>query len=366
MYKLTHNVERLPSTIPFVGPEAQERLRGSSFGVRIGANESVFGPSPSAIEAMKVAARDVWKYGDPENYDLRMALAQHLDVEIENVVVGEGIDGLLGYLVRMVTEEGVNVVTSLGAYPTFSFHVSANGGNLNTVPYRDDYEDLVGLIEAAIQHNASLIYLANPDNPMGTYYGATAISKMIESVPERCLLVLDEAYIECAPSNTAMAIDTNDKRIIRMRTFSKVYGMAGARVGYAIGHQDLIASFEKVRNHFGMCRISQAGALAALQDQDYISKIVSKIMHSRCRIEEIAKQNGLNTIKSSANFVAIDCGRDGAFAFKVMVALIDQGVFVRMPLVAPQDRCIRVTVGKEEDLQKLEYFLPIALNSASQ
>ena len=366
VFQLTETVNALPASVPFVGPEAQERTRGSPFLARIGANESVFGPSAAAIAAMRNEAGRVWRYGDPENHDLRHAIARHLEVRPDEVVVGEGIDGLLGYLARMTVSPGTNVVTSLGAYPTFSYHVSGNGGNLVTVPYKDDHEDPESLTAAARAQNAALVYLANPDNPMGTWHDAAAVSRMIEAVPDSCLLVLDEAYIECAPKNAAPPIDPADRRVVRMRTFSKIYGMAGARVGYAVGHRDLIGAFEKVRNHFGMCRISQAGALAALQDQVYVRETLSKITAARQRISEIAAGNGLNAIKSAANFVAIDCGKDGDFARKVLAALIGQGVFVRMPFVKPQDRCIRVSAGTDEDLRHLERALPKALRAAER
>jgi histidinol-phosphate aminotransferase len=121
-----HVVQDLPSTVPFVGPEAQERKRGRLFRARIGANESLFGPSPRAIEAMCAAAAEAWKYCDPENHDLKQALAARHCVKPENVVVGEGIDGLFGYIVRLFVEPGAVVATSLGAYPTFNFHVAGD------------------------------------------------------------------------------------------------------------------------------------------------------------------------------------------------------------------------------------------------
>jgi histidinol-phosphate aminotransferase len=130
--RLTALVETLPSSVPFVGPEAQERARGRRFKARIGANENVFGPSPKAVEAMCATAAEAWMYGDPENHDLKLkALARHHRVAPENIVVGEGIDGLFGYIARMTVEPGTAVVTSLGAYPTFNFHVTGFGGRLH-------------------------------------------------------------------------------------------------------------------------------------------------------------------------------------------------------------------------------------------
>jgi len=362
--RYTPLVASLPSTVPFVGPETQERVMGKPFAARLGANENVFGPSPRAIAAMKRAVAGVWQYGDPENFDLKAALSAHHDVPAENIVVGEGIDALLGYLCRMLIEPGDKVVTSAGAYPTFNFHVAGYGGELVTVPYRGDYEDPVALIDAASKCDAKLIYLANPDNPMGTCLPATVISAVLEAIPEGAILVLDEAYLEFAPEDTAPPLDINNERVIRFRTFSKAYGMAGARVGYGIAAAGLIDSFNKIRNHFGMGRISQAGALEALADQRYLAQTVENVANSRARIGEIATENGLVALPSATNFVAVDCGKDAAFAKRVLEGLVTRGIFVRMPFVVPQNRCIRISAGTEEDLDLFAAALPEALAEA--
>ncbi len=354
----------LPATVPFVGPETQERQRGAPFRARLGANESVFGPSPKAVEAMARAAAEVWMYGDPENHDLRHALADHHGVRPENVMVGEGIDGLLGYLVRLMVGPGDRVVTSLGAYPTFNYHVTGFGGEIHTVPYRDDHEDPEALFARAAEVGAKLVYLANPDNPMGSWHPGEAIVRALEALPDGTLLVLDEAYIECAPDGTAAPVDVNDPRVVRMRTFSKVYGMAGARVGYALGAPDLIAAFNKVRNHFGMSRISQAGAQAALADGDWLAHVQRQIATARERLSQIARDNALVPLPSATNFVTMDCGGDGNLARAVVAGLIARGIFVRMPFAAPQNRCIRVSCGHEQDMAAFAEALPGALAEA--
>ena len=361
--RYTPLVASLPSTVPFVGPETQERARGQEFAARLGANENVFGPSPKAIAAMQAAVPDVWMYGDPENYDLKQALAVHHGVRPENIVVGAGIDGLLGSLSRMLVRPGTAVVTSLGAYPTFNFHVAGYGGVLSTVPYKGDFEDPQALLDKAREVDASLMYFANPDNPMGTWHSADVMQDMIDNVPEGAVLCLDEAYLEFAPEGTAPALDVSNRNVIRMRTFSKAYGMAGARVGYAIGHADLINSFNKVRNHFGMNRASQAGALAALGDQEYLAQTVSSVNKAKERIGKIVRQFGFAPIDSATNFVTIDCGKDGDYARSLVAALIAQNIFVRMPFVAPQDRCIRVSAGRPQDIDLFEVALPLALES---
>ena len=361
---VTSLVESLPSSVPFVGPEAQERARGRLFRARIGANESVFGPSPKAIEAMRATAAEAWKYCDPENHDLKVALAAFHGVAPENIAVGEGIDGLFGYAVRLFVEPGVTVATSLGAYPTFNFHVIGFGGRLVTTPYRDDREDPDTLLDLARRESARLIYFANPDNPMGSWWDAGAVQGMIERLPAGSVLCLDEAYGEFAPAGALPPIDVSNPQVLRFRTFSKAYGLAGARIGYAIGAADLVKSFDKVRNHFGVNRIAQAGALAALADRPHLAWVQAEVAAARDRIGEIARANGLKPLPSATNFVTVDCGRDGAFAKKVLAALIARDIFVRMPGVPPLDRCIRISAGTKADLDAFAEVLPQALVAA--
>ncbi|HID66794.1 MAG TPA: pyridoxal phosphate-dependent aminotransferase, partial [Roseibacterium sp.] len=326
----------------------------------VGANENVFGPSPRAIRAMQDAAADIWMYGDPENHDLRVALAGFHGVAPENIIVGEGIDGLLGYLARLLLEPGDAVVTSAGAYPTFNYHVAGFGGVLHTVPFVEDREDPASLFAKAGKVGAKLVYLANPDNPMGTWHKGVDIVAAMADLPKGCLLVLDEAYVESAPQGTAVRIDADDQRLIIMRTFSKAYGMAGARVGYGIGAPEMISAFNKVRNHFGMNRAAQAGALAALADKEWLAHVLAEIDAARRRIADIARENGLTPLASATNFVTIDCGRDGVFAKAVLDGLVARGIFVRMPFAAPQNRCIRVSAGKNSDLDAFASALPEA------
>ncbi|WP_299411901.1 pyridoxal phosphate-dependent aminotransferase [uncultured Sulfitobacter sp.] len=362
-FRLTPLAHSLPATVPFVGPETQERARGLAFDARLGANENVFGPSPRATEAM--AQTPQWMYGDPESHDLRAALALHHGCTSANIMVGEGIDGLLGYLVRLFVGQGDAVVTSAGAYPTFNYHVAGFGGVLHTVPYMDDHESPAQLFAKAAEVDAKLVYLANPDNPMGSHHTGADIAAAMADLPAGTLLVLDEAYVECAPEGTALPLPADDPRVMRMRTFSKVYGLAGARVGYAIGHPDLISAFHKVRNHFGMNRAAQAGALAALADQDYLAQVQQEIDAARNRIAQIARDNGLVPLPSATNFVTLDCGRDAGFAKAVLDGLIARGIFVRMPFVAPQNRCIRISCGTEDMLNRLAAHLPQALSDAT-
>lgn len=357
-------VRALPSTVPFTGPEALQRASGGRFRARLGANESVFGPSPKAIAVMREAAADSWMYADPESYELRAAIARRMGLALDNIVVGEGIDGLLGNTLQVVLEQGATVVTSDGAYPTFNFHVAMHGGRLVRVPYRNDREDLGALLDTALRENAKVLYVSNPDNPMGSWWPADEVQRLIEAVPASMLLILDEAYGDTAPAGTLPPVDVSRENVLRYRTFSKAYGLAGARVGYCFGPAALIRAFEKVRNHYGLSRTSQLGALAALADQDYLTQAVAGIARARERLAAIAGANGLLALASATNFVAIDCGADGAHAKRVLDGVLARGVFIRMPGVAPLNRCIRVSCGSDADLALFAEALSASLADA--
>ena len=340
----TRLVRGLPATIPFVGPEAIERQRGNLFDVRIGANESAFGVSPKAAAAMREAiSRTAW-YGDPEVYDLRCAIAQRHGITLDQICVAGGIDELLGLTVRMLIEPGEPVVTSLGGYPTFNYQVAGYGGELHQIPYRDDRSDLDGLLAKVHDTGAKLVYLANPDNPMGTWHDGETVQNFVEALPQGVTLLLDEAYIEFAPLGVSCPTDSANPRLVRMRTFSKAHGMAGARIGYVVANKEHIVSYNKIRNHFAVNRIAQEGALASLEDDAFIKRVIEEVAKGREEYHRLALSLNISSIESAANFVCFDVGA-GKRGRTLLKALEAHGVFVRMPGVVPLDRCIRVTVG---------------------
>lgn len=370
---LTALAARLPDSTPFVGPEAQERARGRPFAARLGANENGFGPSPQAVDAMAAAATEAWKYGDPECAELKAALAAHHQIEPSQVVVGEGVDGLLGLAVRLLIGEGDVAVAPRGGYPTFAYHMVGFGGAVRPVDYRAvggaERADLDAMAAAAHETGARAVYIANPDNPMGGAWPAADIRRLHAALPDRCVLLLDEAYAECAPGyldapGGAVIDDPERPRLLRFRSFSKVYGLAGLRVGYAVGPAALIAAFDKVRNHFGVGRIAQAGAHAALGDQAYLARTLTRLDRARARIGDIARGAGLTPLPSATNFVTIDCGGDGAFARAVLDGLLSRDVFARMPAVAPLDRCIRISCGPDAALERFATALDGAVSDA--
>lgn len=358
-------IDAIPVTVPFVGPETLERARGKAFRARAGANENGFGPSPRALAALVENAGSIWKYADPTNHDLIAAIARHDGCRPQNVVVGEGIDGLLGLTLHLMIDPGGVVVTSDGAYPTFNFHVANHGGVLVKVPYRDDREDIDALLAAARKQEARILYLSNPDNPMGSFWPRADVERLASSLPRGCLLLLDEAYIDTLPAAERPVLDPGHPQVVRFRTFSKAYGLAGARIGYALGAAELISAYEKVRNHYGINRLGQIAALAALEDQPYLASVVPRIERAKGRIAAIALDCGLRPLPSAAGFVAIDCGRDGAHAKRVLDGLLARDVFARKPAVAPLDRCIRVSAAPDADLDIFATALPGAVADAS-
>ena len=300
-------------------------------------------------------------YGDPEAHDLKAAIAAHYGVTPGHVVPGEGIDGLLGLTCRLMLAPGDAAVTSAGAYPTFAFHVAGFGGLLHRAPYRGAHEDPEALVALARQTGARLLYIANPDNPMGSHHPGAAIAAMLDQLPEGCLMLLDEAYVDLAPEGTAAPIAPDDPRVIRFRTFSKAYGLAGLRLGYALCAPELAASFDKVRNHFALGRPVQAAGIAALSDGAHLAAVRAWAESARVRLNAIARENGLIPLPSATNFVTMDAGRDGDHARALVQALAEEGIFIRMPGIAPLDRCIRVSLGDAASLDLFAAALPKAL-----
>ena len=354
----------LPPLVPFVGPEALERERGGPFRARLGANESAFGISPIARRVGTAALERMSWYADPENHELRAALAAAHGVAPDNIVIAAGIDDLLGLAVRAFAAERAAVMTA-GSYPTFAFHVAGYGARLITVPYRDDRVDLDGLLDAAIGGGATLLYVANPDNPAGTWRDATDVQRLVERVPPGMVLLLDEAYADFAPAAAIPPAGLLGPGVLRLRTFSKAHGMAGGRVGYAICTAEAWQGFEKIRHHYGMNRIAQEVALASLGDSDFIAGVVASVQAGRLEYARIAADHGLTVLPSGTNFVNFDTG-SAARADALLDALIRHGVFVRKAKAPPLDRTVRITVGRPDERAVLAEVLGDALADADR
>ena len=341
-------IEAVPASTPFVAPEALALRAGRDTLVRLGANESAFGPSPRAVAAMQTALVKTSWYGDPESRDLREALVRHHDCAFENIVVGSGIDDLLGLTVRAYLAPGETALATRGTYPTFSYHVIGYGGTLASVAAKADGSvDIDGLIARAAAILPKIVYLANPDNPSGTMVAVADVERLRASLPAGTLLLLDEAYVDFI-GDAAVVSETIVENTIRMRTFSKAYGLAGARIAYALAAPEIIATFEKIRLHFGVNRTAQLGALAALADRAYTAEVAREVARGRAEYVELGKRLGTPTLASYTNFVCFRL-RSRSEAEAMVAALLDRGIFVRKPGAAPIDDCIRVTVGTQSE-----------------
>ncbi|HTU69994.1 MAG TPA: aminotransferase class I/II-fold pyridoxal phosphate-dependent enzyme [Candidatus Baltobacteraceae bacterium] len=337
-------IDAIAPMTPFIGPEQLMRETGRSELVRLGANESAFGPSPNAVAAMAAELERLSWYGDPESYQLREALARKHGCRVEEVLVGAGIDDLMGLVVRAFVAPGGAALTTRGSYPTFNYHVHGYGGRLVFADYLPDGRlDFDQLAAVAARERAAVVYVANPDNPSGTFAGKDAMLRLFEALPRDAVFLLDEAYADFVDEAALLPMYVED-RLIRTRTFSKAYGMAGGRIGYAIASERVNGILQKIRLQYGVNRNAQIGALASLADEPFRRHVVDAVATARGDYYALARELGLGAIDSSTNFVCIDLG-DAARATTVMNELLARGVWIRKPGLPPLDRFVRVSAG---------------------
>ena len=338
------HVAAIPPMTPFVAPEELARRVGRTELLRLGANESAFGPSPRAIAAMRDAVAHTSWYGDPESLELRAALAQRHRCTTDEIVVASGIDDLMGLIVRAYCAPGDACVATRGTYPTLFYHLNGYGARAEFAEPDADGGLQPDAIVAAVQRsNAKLVYVANPDNPSGSFVDRATLAQLREALPDDVLLFLDEAYADFVERDELPA-DAIDPRTIRTRTFSKAYGLAGARVGYALASVETIAVFQKLRLHFGVNRTGQIGALAALADGAFLRGVVAEVERGRAEYHALAGDLGIRSLPSRTNFVCLEIGTR-AQAEAMVDTLLELGVFVRKPWAPPIDGFVRVTVG---------------------
>jgi histidinol-phosphate aminotransferase len=336
------------STVPFKGPNALEREFGTRIRLRLGANESMYGISPAANESILAALCQTNWYGDPQSYDLKSKLASRFGIERENLVIGNGIDELLAFTLRVFLDPGDAIVLSDGTYPAVRYLAAGCGVVCHPVPYINFKVDVDGLIEAANQERAKLVYLGNPDNPTGSFLDSASIDRLMAGLPKYCLLLLDEAYIEFTDGTVWRDHAPLHDRVIRFRTFSKVHGLAGLRIGYAMAAAPHIVEFNKIRLQFSVNRIAQAAAIASLTDDIFINEVVSRNREGRQDYYDLGSELGLDVVTSSTNFALI-IFEEASTAEEVWQRLLDVGVFTSHPSSPGLDRCLRVTVGNTQE-----------------
>ncbi|MEO6991331.1 MAG: aminotransferase class I/II-fold pyridoxal phosphate-dependent enzyme [Candidatus Baltobacteraceae bacterium] len=344
----TAAIAALPSTTPFVAPEELARAAGLRALLRLGANESAFGPPPRSLAAMRGELERLAWYGDPSSAELRDALAVRFGCDADNVTVTSGIDDLLGLIARAYLEPGAVALATAGTYPTFAFHAIGYGARLEAIPYATSGAiSLDALAAKACAVGARVVYLANPDNPSGTFRGRAEIEGFVRALPETTLLLLDEAYADFVAPAELLAPAIHP-RVVRGRTFSKAYGLAGARIAYALAAPEVGATLQKIRHHYGVNRNAQIGALAALDDGAFVAGVVAETERGRADYVALGARLGIETLPSRTNFVCFD-GGSRERAETLVADLLRRGVFIRKPNVAPLDRYVRVSVGTPEE-----------------
>jgi len=338
----------LPVPPPKQAPaETQPRL------IKLDSNENPYGPSPRAIEAMRVALTSAHSYPEDDCTELRRKLSTYHAVPVEQVLVTAGSTALISLLCQTMLAPGLNAVTSERSFIVYSMAVHAAGAHLVETPMRDDGFDLAAILDA-INEDTRIVFLANPNNPTGTMVDAPAMDKFIAEVPGHVVVVLDEAYYEFAVRFAAQrkvgysnSLDylREGASVVVLRTFSKAQGLAGLRVGYGLGPAELLAYCARMRNTFSVSSVAQAAALAALDDQSYIAQVVSNNAAQAHILGVGLSELGYSVVPTSANFLYCDVGEDSS-GFAERLRCI--GVSVR-PLAAwGAPTCIRVSIGTPE------------------
>ena len=330
--------------------------------IKLDSNENPFGPSERAIDAMRSVLPSVNSYPEDDCSQLRLKLATHHDLPLEQVLVTAGSTALLGLLCQTLLAPGLNAVTSERSFIVYSMAVQAAGAHLVEVPMRDDGIDLEAIL-AAIDSDTRIVFLANPNNPTGTMLEAPLVERFLAQVPGHVVVVLDEAYYEFATHFAALrrvnysnSLDyvRAGASVVVLRTFSKAHGLAGLRVGYGMGPAELLGYCARMRSTFSVSSMAQVAAMAAIDDREHIERVVeSNAVQSRFLAQGLAGL-GYRVVPTSANFVFCDLGEDAA---GVANRLREEGIAVRPLRSWGAPNCIRVTIGKPDQNQA---FLNVA------
>jgi histidinol-phosphate aminotransferase len=319
--------------------------------VKLASNENPLGPSPKAMAAARAVLGDSNRYPDGGTHLLREALAEGRGVSQEEIFVGLGSSEIIDLASRVLLRAGLQGLTSEGTYAPFSVAIRASGAELVLVPQRQFAFDLKAMAKA-ITPKTGVIYLANPNNPTGSAFTGKEFEEFLASVPDGVLVVLDEAYIDYAVSiglRDAVEAYRKRKNLLILRTFSKVYGLAGLRIGYAIGLPELLSSMNKLRTPFNTSGVAQAAALAALNDNEHVVRCIETNARERKRLSEDLAKIGFRPVPSEANFVFIVVGPE-AKAFSD--DLLQMGVIVRPLGWMGFPEAIRISVGTAEENDK--------------
>ena len=339
----------------------------SRFGAAIaelGSNENPLGPSPRALKAMRVALAETFRYPDPRGMQLKRALAEHLAVDVERIALGNGSHELLMLLAQCFADAKHSIVFSQFGFAVFPIATAASGArairvpalprNHRSAPYGHDLEAMA----RAIRANTRIVYLANPNNPTGTWFDDAALAAFLKKVPRSVLVVVDEAYheyVEAPGLTTALAFADKHPNLVVTRTFSKAYGMAGVRVGYLVAHSEIVAMLERLRESFNVNNVALAGAAAALDDKPWLAKARAFNRAEREWLREELLERGYRCLPSQTNFLLCVLARD---ASKLEQHLFERGVIVRPMGGYGLPRALRISVGNRAENRRLLSALP--------
>ena len=343
----------LDGLVPYEPGKPEEEVQrelGLDRVVKLASNEGPWGPFPAALEALERTAPQLNRYPDGGAYHLRHALAERHGVEPANVATGAGADALIGHLSVATLDPGDEVVTGWPSFITYVLDALKLGATPVRVPLRDDHLDLEGMLDA-ITPRTKLVFVATPNNPTGTMTGRAELDRFFERVPEHVLTVVDQAYFEYIdhpeyPDAVAEYL-LRGHRVLVLRTFSKIYGLAGLRVGYGVGPADVIEAIGKTRRAFDVGTPAQVAALASMDDEAELARRRELTREGRAALEETLRAHGLAPAGPAvANFLYVDTGEDARPLFD---ALLRQGAIVRPMGAFGAPNALRITVGTPDE-----------------
>jgi len=335
--------------------------------IKLSSNENPLGPSPRALDAVASVATDVHRYPDGSVHDLRQELAQRWKVSDDMVIVGNGSDEILVMIAGAVVEPGVNVVTGEHTFSQYAFASRIFGGEVRTARMPHGAFDLES-VSAQMDDRTRIVFLCSPNNPTGGTIGARALRGFLENVPAHVLVVIDEAYGEYVETDDypdTVALVGRHENLVRLRTFSKIYGLAALRVGYGIAQPNVIEALGKLRQPFNVGTISQAAALAALADEEFVRQSLANNRREKARLYRYLTDAGIDSYPTQANFV---CARfDGALdggAVRAAESLQERRIAVRPLGSFGMPEYLRISIGLPHEMDALYEALDAILPRA--
>lgn len=329
--------------------------------VKLASNENPFGPSPRAVDTLRRDAQAVHLYPDQHAHRLREKIARAYSVSDDRILIGNGSDELMVMIAGTYLQHGGTTVTATSTFSTYTFATLLYGGHTTTVPLREGRFDLEGILEA-LDERTDLIFVCNPNNPTGTYLNHRELRSFLARVPEHILVVVDEAYAEFVTADdfprTVELLDEFEHLIV-LRTFSKIYGLAGMRVGYAIGREPVIADIGRVKQPFNVGLLAQAAAAAALEDHEFVDAAIQNNNLGRDYLCAELDRLSLRYYRTQANFICFDTGLEAAALFRRIMEL---GVTIRPLASFGMPTWIRVTIGTPEQNRLFVGCLETALD----